>query len=151
MIIPYYLFDTVTALYQQTSRFVTSSSQKILSTFIEKDYLNKHIRRVIEVSLERKHIFINSFSENFEKHIEINEENSGLHIIGHLKEEINDKKLSDFFKIKGITAHPYSLYFIEGDKKNGLIMGYSSVNNKRINETIHKMKNELDDFLNLKK
>ena len=150
MIIPYYLFDTITALYQQSSRFVTSSLQKILSTFIEKDYLNKHIRHVITVSLERKHIFINSFSENFEKYIEINAENSGLHIIGHLKEEINDKRLADFFKIKGITTHPYSLYFIEGDKKNGLIMGYSSVNNKRINETIYKMKNELDDFLNLK-
>ncbi|ALJ05244.1 hypothetical protein APS56_08950 [Pseudalgibacter alginicilyticus] len=148
MIVPHYLLDTVTALYQQSSRFVNPASQKILSAFIEKDYLNKHIRHVLEVSLERKSVFLDSFSNHLEEYIDINNKNSGLHIIGHLDKNINDQKLSDFLKTKGITTHPYSLYFIEGKKRNGLIMGYSSVNNKTIKETIFKMKNEVDNFKN---
>ena len=147
MIVPHYLMDTVTALYEQSSRFVSPPLQKILSAFIEKDYLNKHLRHIIEVSIERKALFFDCFNSNFDDEISIDSNNTGLHIIGSLKEKIDDKKLTSFLSQKGIVAHPYSNYFIEGNKKNGLVMGYSSVNNKLIRETIIKMKNEYQNFL----
>lgn len=147
MIVPYYLLDTVTALYQQSSRFVSPSIQKTLSNFIEKDYLNKHLRKVIEVSIERKEVFLNTFLSSFEN-IKINPKNTGLHIIGNLNNEINDVQLAKFLKEKGIVVHPFSNYYIEGEKQNGIVMGYSSVNNKVIKETVLKMKNECFSFLN---
>ena len=58
MIVPYYLLDTIIGLYEQSSRFVSPSLQSVLSNFIEKDYLNKHLRKVIEVSVERKQFFL---------------------------------------------------------------------------------------------
>lgn len=147
MIVPQYLLDTITALYEQSSRFVSPSLQNILSDFIENDYLNKHLRRVIEVSIERKKTFLDNFSTTLGEHIPIASKNTGLHIIGKLKPEIDDTKLSNFLSEKGIIVHPYSNYFIEGKKLNGIVMGYSSVNNKVIKETIVKMNKEYMNFL----
>ena len=147
MIVPHYLLDTITALYEQSCRFVSPPLQKTLSAFIEKDYLNKHLRHVIEVSIERKTLFFDCFNIYFNNEISIDSNNTGLHIIGSLKEDIDDKKLTDFLRKSGIIAHPYSDYFSGGNKKNGLVMGYSSVNNKLIKETIVKMKKEYQNFL----
>ena len=147
MIVPHYLLDTVTALYEQSSRFVSPPLQKILSAFIEKDYLNKHLRRIIEVSIERKALFFDCFNSYFDGEISIDSNNTGLHIIGSLKEGIDDIQLANFLGKRGIIAHPYSKYFIGGDKQQGLIMGYSSVNNKLIKETIVKMKDEYLNFI----
>jgi GntR family transcriptional regulator/MocR family aminotransferase len=140
MIVPPYLLDVIRALYQQSSRFVSPPLQRTLSTFIDRDYLNKHLRRVIEVSVERKAVFLENFLNYFEDSIPINPKNTGLHIIGHLDAKISDVEFSNFLKSSNIIAHPYSRYFINGNKQNGIVMGYSSVNKKVIKETIIKMK-----------
>lgn len=150
MIVPKYLLDTVKALYQLSSRFVATSIQKTLSNFIEKDYLNKHLRSLIEATNERKYVFLNSFITNFEDDVQIDSKNTGLHIIGHLKNDVNDTLLSEFFRRKNIIVHPFSNYFIKGKKQNGIVMGYSSVNTKVIRETVIKMKSEYSEFLGVK-
>jgi len=146
MIVPHYLIDTITALYEQSSRFVSPSIQETLNAFIEKDYLNKHLRRVIEVSVERKELFLNTFNSVFEDDIILDSNNTGLHIIGKLKTGIEDKVLANYLAKKGVIAHPFSKYFFDGSKKNGLVMGYSSVNNKLIKETILKMQKAFSEY-----
>jgi len=151
MIAPNYLLDTITAIYSQSSRFVSPSMQKTLSTFIEKDYLNKHLRNVIEVSVERKQLFFECFNQNLIPEISLNSNNTGLHIIATLKKEINDKKVAEYFYKKGIITHPLSDYFIKKKKENGLVMGYCSVNNKLIKDNVNRMSKEYLDFLKLQK
>jgi GntR family transcriptional regulator/MocR family aminotransferase len=140
MIAPDYLKDTITALYQQSSRFISTALQETLSAFIEKDYLNKHIRRVIEVSIERKEVFIKCFKSNFEQEITLDGNHTGLHIIATLNKSIDDNKFAYYLSQRGITAYPYSNYFIGNEKKKGLVLGYCSVNNKLIKENILKMR-----------
>lgn len=140
IIAPYYLLDTLIALCKQSFRFVSPATQSILSDFIERDYLNKHLRKVIEATIERKKIFLEHFTNVFDDNISIRTQNTGLHFIGDLDPKINDIELSTHLSNKGVITHPYSKYFIDGNKKNGLVMGYSSVNKKIIKETIIKMK-----------
>jgi len=149
MIVPEYLIDTVTSLYEQSSRFVAPSQQQVLSDFIEKDFLNKHLRRVLEVSKERKEIFCNSFDELFENKVSLKLNNPGMHLIGFLDNSIEDKKLAKFFKKRNIIVHALSDYYMGSNAQNGLVMGYCSVNNKTIKETIVKMKQAYDDYLSL--
>ncbi len=148
MIVPYYLLDTIIGLYQQSNRFVSPATQNILSTFIEKGYLNQHLRSVIEASIERKASFLEHFRRAFDNEIEINSKNTGLHFIGQLNTEINDVDISNHFSNKGVITHPYSKCFIAGEQKNGLVMGYSSVNTTVIRETINRMKIVYTDLLN---
>jgi len=149
MIIPYRLIDVITVMFEYSNRFVPPSLQKTLSAFIEKDYLNKHLRNTMKISAERKNVFHKNFSTSFSNEILLNSNNMGLNVIGHLKKGIDDQKLAEFFNNIGVTTYPLSNYFNEGVKKNGLVMGYCSVNNKRIKDTIYKMAKEYQHFLNL--
>jgi GntR family transcriptional regulator/MocR family aminotransferase len=149
MIVPNYLLDTIISLLQHSSRFVSPATQMILNDFIERDYLNRHLRKVIEISNERKKVFLDSFTSCFGEDIIFDSNNTGLHIIGNFKEQINDISISNYFREKNIFVHPYSNYFIDGEKENGIVMGYSSVNSKVIKETILKMKNYYKSFLEL--
>lgn len=139
MIIPHYLIDVVAAMYGQSNRFIATSLQQTLNDFIERDYLNKHLRNVIEISQERKQIFIKYFSEYFDKEILVDSRNTGLHLIGTLQQDFKDKDLASFFGKHNIVVHPYSNYFIGEEKQNGLVMGYSSVNIKKMKDTLLKM------------
>lgn len=149
MVVPHHLMDVITVMFEYSNRFVPPSSQNTLSAFIEKDYLNRHLRNTMKISAERKQVFHDNFNSSFGNEILLDSNNRGLNVIGHLKEGINDQKLAEFFNNIGVITYPLSNYFNEGVKKNGLVMGYSSVNNKRIKDTIHKMANEYQNFLNL--
>lgn len=146
MIVPYQLLDSIISLHELSCRFVSPSLQKTLSLFIEKDYLNNHLRNIVEVSKERKKIFINSFQNKFENILTLENHNSGLHLISNIVKEIPDTDLANHFYNHGVITHPLSNYFINGERRNGLVLGYSSVNNKLINENLTKMFNSLNNF-----
>ena len=149
MIVPPYLLDPILSISQQSYRFVSIALQKTLNRFIAKGYLNKHIRNVIEVSIERKEVFSSHFTNAFGDAINIDPGNQGLHIIGRFKQSIDDELFSDHLLESNIIAHPLSKYFRKNSINKGLVMGYSSVNNKVIKETIDKMKKSYSNFIEL--
>lgn len=147
MIVPDFLKDSILGLYEKSSRFVPPATQTVLSYFIDKDYLNKHLRNIIEVSKKRKIYFIEQFNKNFKQEIGIKTNNIGLHVIGDVDPKFQDVQLSSYFKKKGIVAYPYSKYFLNNDQNNnGLIMGYASVNERMIKNGIEKMFKEFENF-----
>ena len=150
MIVPSFLKNSIRGLYEKSSRFVSPSTQTILSYFIDKDYLNKHLRKVVEIASERKIFFKKYFESIFGNKIELDTTNSGLHLIGKLKPHINDVELSKHFRDKGVIVNPYSNYFIDNKNINGLVIGYASVDKKIIKQTILKMYDEYINFLNIK-
>ncbi|MEE9407762.1 MAG: PLP-dependent aminotransferase family protein [Polaribacter sp.] len=130
MIVPKYLIDPIKSIYEQSSRFVPVSSQSILNNFITNGHLNKHIRNVIEISKERKKLFKNQTKDVFN----YSKINSGLHIIGKFKNNIDDVSSCKMLQKNNVIAYPLSNYYINKEKEYGLVMGYSSVNNKVMKE-----------------
>ena len=148
MIVPNYLQNTILNIIEQSNRFVSPELQKVMSMFIEKDYLNKHIRNVVAIAQERKELFMEHFISNFGDEIVLDSSSTGLNILGKFKDpNINDQNVSTYLNQKGIITNPLSKYYISKAVENGLVMGYSCVNNKLIKESISKMKNEYSNFL----
>lgn len=136
MIVPKYLINPIKAIYEQSSRFVSVHIQETLNDFIIKDHINKHIRNVIDVSVDRKNLFIKETQNvfNFEHHFD------GLHIIGKLKNNVDDYKVCQQLLQKDVVAFPLTNYYITKEKQQGLVMGYSSVNKKVMKEKIEQIK-----------
>jgi GntR family transcriptional regulator/MocR family aminotransferase len=148
MIVPDYLHNAIINLISQSNRFVSPELQQIMSLFIEKDYLNKHIRKVVSISNERKEIFTEHFKQHFGTEIVLDQSSSGLNILGKFNSQnVNDEQVSEYLKQKGIVTNPLSKYYIKNPNESGLVMGYSCVNNKLIKENIQKMAKAYDDFL----
>jgi len=149
MIVPSYLKSAILSIYEQSNRFVSADLQKIMNMFIENDFLNKHLRNIIEITKERKEVFIKHFNSNMGKDIALDLNTSGLNIIGRFKNpKINDVQLAAHLEKNGIITNPLSKYFITTQKQNGLVMGYSCVNNKIIKESIEKMSRAYYNFAN---
>jgi len=52
MVVPKYFIEPIKVIYEQSSRFVPSFTQTIMSEFISKYFLNKHLRNVIKLLLK---------------------------------------------------------------------------------------------------
>lgn len=148
MIVPNYFQNTILNIIEQSNRFVSAELQKVMSMFIEKDYLNKHIRNVVAVAQERKELFTENFISNFGDEIVLDSSSTGLNILGKFKDpNINDQMVSDYLRQKGLITNPLSKYYVSTPAENGLVMGYSCVNNKLIKESLSKMKTEFNNFI----
>lgn len=135
LIAPKYLINPIKAIYEQSSRFVSVHIQETLNTFINKDYLNMHIRKVISVASTRKNDFMHKNKSIFK----IDKHFSGLHIIGKFKKEANDFKIHKALLKNNVIAYPLSNYYITKEKQSGLVMGYSSVNEKVMRNKIEQI------------
>ncbi len=147
LIVPPYLTSDIKAICEQSIRFVSPITQKIMSAFIEKDHLSNHLRKVVQISNERRNIFIDSFSKHFENKVKLHPVNDGLHVIAKLPSEVNDVEMSHYLEENGIIAFPYSKYFPKGPKENGLLMGYSSVAPRIIEERMGKMHKVFKEYI----
>ena len=146
MIVPPYLIDEIRAIYEQTLRFISPVTQKVMASFIEKNYLSNHLRKVLQVSNERRSYFIEQFQRHFEDEVKLLGLNSGLHLIADVK-YANDVELANYLNQNGITVFPYSKYYLKGPKPNGLVMGFSSVGNSVIKEKVAKMHQLYNQYL----
>lgn len=150
MIVPKYLLNDIKALVEQSLRFVSPETQKVMSDFIEKDYLSQHIRKVVQISNERRQIFIDSFNKYFNVHLRLDKTNSGLHLVARLEDSVDDIALSKFLETKGIITFPYSKYFIKKYKHKGLVMGFSSVSSSLIKSKLQRMSTLVNNYMNKK-
>lgn len=139
LIVPENYINDIKAMYEQSLRFISPVNQQVMSDFIEKDYFSQHLRKVIQISTERKNFFINCFKEIFTDEIELLPVTNGLHFIVKLPEHINDVKFSKILGQNGIIVFPYSKYFFGKEKSNGLLMGFSSVRKSVIKIKLEKM------------
>ena len=139
MIIPKYLINTITAVSKQTYRFVAPSQQSVMAQFISEDYLNKHLRKVVKVSNERKLFFISYFQTLFKDEIQLEVNNTGLHIIGILRNDVQDVGFCHYLRTNDILAFPLSSYYLNETSRNGLVMGYCSVNKVLIKKNLDKL------------
>ncbi|MEM7375205.1 MAG: PLP-dependent aminotransferase family protein [Bacteroidota bacterium] len=140
MVVPFYLLDAVEALQQHSHRFVSPSTQIVMHQFIEKKYLYNHIKNVVAVSSERKGLFLNTFEELFGNKVSIQTDGAdSLYLLANWQDGPDDKKVAAMLEKANIIAHAYSKCFIDQNQQNGLILGYASVRNPVIKQTLPRM------------
>lgn len=146
LIAPPHYVDSIKAMFEQSLRFISPVTQKVMSDFIEKDYLNQHLRKVVQVVNERKQFFVDHFKNVFDDSIEIQPANQGLHLMAKLPDDMCDIEVSKMLIDKEIMSFPYSKYFIKNKKEKGLVMGFSSVSIPIIKQKLEKMAGAYSDY-----
>jgi GntR family transcriptional regulator/MocR family aminotransferase len=148
IIVPDHLMEAVSGLYKQSSRFASRENQKAMSIFIERDYLNKHLRKVIDTAKERKEIFVRYFNSGLGDSFSLDHNSLGLHLIAHNKLNITDTRVEQELLEHNIRGHALSKYYIRPNNVNGMVMGFCSVNPKQIKETIQRMSQVIERLKN---
>ena len=142
MIVPKFLIKTIEAIQGHSYKFVDPSIQIVMSQFIEKNYLYKHLLKINSVAQEREALFMKHFNEGTQKMSIEKKPSFSLHLVANFKEEINPKKEASIVQMllqQNIVAHSLSGSYIGDNKKTGLILGYSSVRPATIQQKVLQM------------
>ena len=142
MVVPKYLINAVEALQEHSHRFVSPSIQIVMNQFIEKNYLFQHIKNCIKVAKERHDLFISEF-EAVSKTMYIQKKTfSSFHLLAYFKLPVSveyEKEIIRKLNEHDITTFSLSKCYIGTPKKQGLIIGYSSVRPTIMKRKIRKM------------
>lgn len=142
MIVPKYLVHTVAAIQEHSHRFVTPSIQVVMNQFIEKNYLYKHIKKIIEVAKIRHDLFISLFNEKSKNMYIQHKSFSSFHVLALYKNDVSvedENKLIQQLKGHNVTAFSLSKCYVGDPKLKGLILGYSSVRPNFLKQKVKQM------------
>jgi len=140
MVLPEYLLPPVEALLKHSHRFVPPSIQVVLNQFIEKHYLHNHIHSLMQVADERLALFTEQFESHFKGKLrQLTNPVPSLHTLALLPNGVKDTEVVAHFAQHNIVTHAYSKCFVNKEKQNGLILGYSSVRKPIIRRKLSQM------------
>ncbi|MBQ3665383.1 MAG: PLP-dependent aminotransferase family protein [Lachnospiraceae bacterium] len=141
MVLPQILveqFEKRTSFYSQT---VSKMDQMIVSRFMKEGYFERHLNKMRAV-YRNKHDLILSLLKECNGKISISGENSGLHIILTVNNQMSEEKLIAKAKEEGIIIHGISQYYI--DKKNvaksTVLIGFAGLSQEEIKTGIAKIR-----------
>lgn len=142
MVAPPYLLEAIKALQMHSHRFVPQSIQAVMTDFMAKNLINKHIRNAIDEAQERKTLFVSLFEKLFAERLVIRPNATpSFHVVAEMNGQESDEDLVATFKTKRIITHPLTRCYLESPKQNGLIMGYSCINKVLMAQYLQRMAN----------
>lgn len=142
MVLPPQLVHVIEALLEHSHRFVSPSLQIVMGQFIEKNYLYKHLKNLIEVARERKMLFETLFADG-NKLLQIPPKGfNSLHLLAHFKHDVKpqeEKQLIEKLARQNLSAYSLSKCYIHEKPQTGLILGYSTVRPTVMREEMRHM------------
>jgi GntR family transcriptional regulator/MocR family aminotransferase len=142
MILPRPLIGAVKAIQTHSHRIVSHATERVMSQFIEQNYLYRYFKNLDIVSKERFDIFMKEFPHENEILTLEKEDFSSLHVVASLRPDlgvdIENKLCQELLKL-GISVHPLSQCFLKAEKKYGLIIGFASVAPVLIKQKLHSL------------
>lgn len=144
MVIPLGLVENISNLQLEIYRKGRSIEYSALGEFIQQGHYTKHIRKMRVVYSRRRELLINLITKYMgENYLLSQDHNVGLHVVIKIPESFNDVIISSKLASEGIYSKALSKYYHGNNKKNGLIIGYGSVEEDEIQLSFYKMFNLL--------
>lgn len=131
-------FEERTSFYSQT---VSKMDQMIVSEFMKDGYFERHLNKMRAV-YRNKHDMIISLLKDSKGKITVSGENSGLHIIVTVNNQMSEEKLIARAKEEGVLIHGISQYYIGRNNatKSTVLIGFASLSGEEIATGIAKIR-----------
>ncbi|MGB0506024.1 MAG: PLP-dependent aminotransferase family protein, partial [Pikeienuella sp.] len=98
--------------------------QQALAEFILNGEFYRHIRRVRRVYGERRRYLLDRLAGEFSDFGQVTDHQSGMQVVFHLKDGLNDVAISQAAKAQGVTTLPLSTFCVDQGAYNGLVLGF---------------------------
>jgi GntR family transcriptional regulator/MocR family aminotransferase len=129
MVVPDRLIDVMRAVRATVDRHVSQPLQAVAAEFIGNGHLGAHIRRLRAVHGERRAALLDAVSTQGDRRLRLGGSASGLHMVAHLPEGVDDRAVSNAARAQRIGVSPISGFAVEaaqGDPGSGLLMGFGN-------------------------
>ena len=111
---------------------VPSNPQAVVAGFIDEGHFATHVRRTRRTYKERHQVFVECARERLSGLLDVVPADTGLHTIGHLREDLSENLVTRRAEERQITVAPINRFCIEPVDINGLVLGFSGIGPREI-------------------
>lgn len=141
MVVPSDLVDAFARARAAVGWCCPNIDQAVLADFISEGHFTRHIRRMRAIYAERQEALISALHRDAGDLLEFAGTDAGIHVIGLLPDDIDDRAVAAAATARDVVAQPLSAFFLgEGPRaQSGLVLGYGAYNLRQIREGARKL------------
>jgi GntR family transcriptional regulator/MocR family aminotransferase len=136
MILPAQLVDSFLKVRRLIDIHSPLLEQAVLADFIMEGHFTRHLRRMRALYAERRSALLEAASE---LPLKIDSPEAGIHCVGWLPEEIDDRVIARKAADYDLTLTPISSFSIEPLSRTGLLLGYGGFGVQEIKDGIQRL------------
>jgi GntR family transcriptional regulator / MocR family aminotransferase len=140
LIVPETLVDHFVSARRLMDRHSPTLDQITLTDFLLEGHFARHIRRMRALYEQRHDLLVEKASQELGEWIELVKTSTGLHLVGRLREDLDDRKVAQLAAENGVDVPPLSVYHLKAPRQGGLLFGYGGVNEQKIEEGVQRLK-----------
>jgi GntR family transcriptional regulator/MocR family aminotransferase len=104
----------------------------VLADFINEGHFARHIRKMRKLYAERQQCLLKAARDELAGLLDIKPNDAGMHLMGWLREGVNDQAASRAAFDRGVEVTPLSAYCIEPQARGALRLGYTGYTSRQI-------------------
>jgi GntR family transcriptional regulator/MocR family aminotransferase len=139
LIIPIDLVPAFSRIRETSDIFPPPLHQEVLTDFIREGHLERHVRRMRTLYMERHDTLVAEIRKRLGSSFEAVTANAGTYLVMLLPEDFQDTVVAEKAIQSDISTVPLSICYQEEPRKQGLILGYAGVNRKQIQGGMSKL------------
>jgi GntR family transcriptional regulator/MocR family aminotransferase len=113
--------------------------QAVLADFLHGGHLAQHLRRMRTLYAERQDALLRASGELLGDWLDVIPRAAGLNVLGWLRAEVSDSKVSQAAAALGIDAPPLSFYTLAETQRPALVLGYAAIPAPAIREGVVRL------------
>lgn len=145
LVVPTDLIEIFTAAHALSGSQSSLIEQATLAEFIADGHFERHIRRMRRLYEQRQEILVSEIKKHLAGRLEVKNLVSGMHLIGWLPDDVDDKSVVEKAALAGIKTSAVSAHSLIDWQRNGLILGYTAINEKQIKKGVEQLAKILND------
>jgi len=148
MVLPYRLLNKYLAIKDYNQCTVPNFEQYIMYKFMQGGYFERHINRMKNLYFKKIELIRTIVSRY--KNLKIESDDTGLHFILKIEENVNELELETYLKSKKIYVKSLSSYYLNNiiiHKTPTLVIGYSGILINNLEEAFIKLFNEIYKYI----
>jgi GntR family transcriptional regulator/MocR family aminotransferase len=136
MVVPRQVAASFTAARAVIDKYPQVINQIVLADFMAAGHFDRHLRKMRKSYDKKRLALLEALQQEVGEVLEFGPSDAGMHICGYLPDEIPDKQVALAAEKRGIELLPLSEFYIGGEPRNGIILGYTAIPLEHIGEGV---------------
>ncbi|MGI8468586.1 MAG: PLP-dependent aminotransferase family protein [Pyrinomonadaceae bacterium] len=146
LVVPLDLADVFTAARMLSGAHSPLIEQAILAEFISEGHFARHVRRMRTLYKERQQVLVEEVRRNLKGLLEMKADDAGMHLVGWLPDNFNDREVAEKAAAVNIKLSPISDHSVNMYPRSGLVFGYAAFDEKQIRSGVAKLAEVLTEL-----
>jgi GntR family transcriptional regulator/MocR family aminotransferase len=139
LVVPTRLVQAFTAAKWLCDRHTATLEQQTLAEFISSGIYERYLRRVRRRNAQRRQALLEGIHKHLGDRVEITGDGAGAHVVLWPRQRVAEQAVIKTAAERGVGVHGVSPYCVKRPSRTGILLGYSSMREKEIQEGLRRL------------